>query len=334
MHFELMKEESVALKEMFFNEIEEGPQQRQEPQVQTTESEPSLQTNRHVPLHKIRFTWAMISLIWAFYLFGLLFIDNTTKDIVDKISPPATVLRFYTIGKNCVDVRNEVWRLLSNQFCHSSFQHIVQNTFILLLFGYSCEIFNGWVYSLCVFEAGVLYGTLAFSISDPFVGLVGCSHGIAGLLGGVIPNFLVNIDAFDRAVLIGFYTFVTLTILLELLNYYIFPVENTAYIAHLFGFLGGFFVGLVLVRVIKSSTVCNRWKYGFKALGALSSITLLSGLLLQYSLRDWPPIDVFKYPSIKSLSSHKMHCCEKVFYVMKITGNTLEDIFKNSFRCH
>ena len=334
MYFELMNGGSFTLKEMSFNEIEEGPQPRQENQVQTTESEPSLQTHRYVPLHKIRFTWAMILLIWIFYLFGLLFIDNTNEDIVDKISPPATALRFYTISKNCVDVRNEVWRLFSNQFCHSSFQHIFQNTLILLLFGCSCEMFNGWFYSLCVFEAGVLYGTLAFSISNPFVGLVGCSHGIAGLLGGVIPNFLLNIDAFDRAVLIGFYTFLTLTVLTELLNYYIFPVERTAYVAHLFGFLGGFFVGLVLVRVVKSSTVCTRWKYGFKALGALLSITLLLGLLLQYSLRDWPPIDVSKYSSIKSLSSHKMHCCEKVFYVMKITGNTLDDIFSNSYRCH
>ena len=320
-------------------EMENGlrPQQQGQRETQIGEDRSSLRVGRYIPLYNIRFTWVIIFSIWAFYIFGWLFI-NDTKDIIDKISPSAPILRFYTINKSCDDVRREVWRLFSNQFCHSSLQHIGYNTIMLLFFGFSCEILNGWLYSLFVFEAGVLFGTMAFSIGSPFMGLVGCSHGVAGLFGGVIPNFVVNIDIFDRAVVVGFWTFTLLTVLTEIINYYLFPVDNTAYIAHLFGFLGGLLIGLASVRVIKNS----RWKYNVKILGTSSSFILFFGLIFTYCTRKWPPIDMSKYDltSIASSSLYhdkifdKMLCCERAYFFMEITGNRSEEVFQNIHKCH
>ena len=222
-----------------------------------------------------------------------------------------------------------VHRLLSNQFCHSSLQHIGYNSIMLLLFGYCCEMYNGWFHTMLVFEAGVLFGTLAFSIASPYVGLVGCSHGVAGLLGGIVPNLIVNFDVFDSAAWIGFTIFVALSIFAEVINYYLMRVEGTAYTAHLFGFIGGFVVGLALVRVIKhSATISYRWKYGLKLIGSFSTIAIFSGLILKFSLQKWPPIDLSAYDP-----PNKMHCCERVFYIMKTSGESLEEVFNRTYRC-
>ncbi|XP_039663191.1 rhomboid-related protein 2 [Perca fluviatilis] len=88
--------------------------------------------------------------------------------------------------------RKEAWRFLSYMFVHAGVQHIVGNLVMQLLVGIPLELVHKGFEVGMVYLSGVLAGSLASSIFDPFSALVGASGGVYALLGGYFMNAVVN----------------------------------------------------------------------------------------------------------------------------------------------
>lgn len=88
--------------------------------------------------------------------------------------------------------RYEVWRFLTYMLMHQGYMHILFNMIFQLAFGLPLEIVHkAWRVAL-VYLAGVIAGSLAHSISDHHVGLVGASGGVYALLGAHVAAIVTN----------------------------------------------------------------------------------------------------------------------------------------------
>ena len=137
----------------------------------------------------------------------------------------------------------QVWQLITYQFMHGGFMHILFNMFALWMFG--IEIENMWgskkfliYYLLCGVAAGITQLVLPPLFNEQLAPTIGASGAIFGVLiafGMVFPNrfiflyFFIPIKA--KYLIIGY-------ILLEL--YAVPQGGNVAHLAHLGGALAGF----------------------------------------------------------------------------------------------
>lgn len=90
------------------------------------------------------------------------------------------------------DEREEAWRFLSYMFVHAGVQHILGNLILQLLLGIPLELVHKGFEVGMVYLGGVLAGSLASSIFDPYSALVGASGGVYALIGGYLMNAIVN----------------------------------------------------------------------------------------------------------------------------------------------
>ncbi|XP_068125112.1 rhomboid-related protein 2 isoform X2 [Hyperolius riggenbachi] len=88
--------------------------------------------------------------------------------------------------------REEAWRFISYMLVHAGVQHIIGNLTLQLLLGIPLELVHKGHRVGLVYLAGVIGGSLASSIFDPYVTLVGASGGVYALIGGYFMNVIVN----------------------------------------------------------------------------------------------------------------------------------------------
>ncbi|XP_073703705.1 rhomboid-related protein 2 [Garra rufa] len=88
--------------------------------------------------------------------------------------------------------REEAWRFLSYMFVHAGVEHIMGNMIMQLFLGIPLEMVHKGFEVGMVYMAGVLAGSLASSIFDPYSALVGASGGVYALMGGYFMNAIVN----------------------------------------------------------------------------------------------------------------------------------------------
>ncbi|XP_066513843.1 rhomboid-related protein 2-like [Hoplias malabaricus] len=88
--------------------------------------------------------------------------------------------------------RQEAWRFISYMFAHAGIQHIVGNLVLQLVLGIPLELVHKGFEVAMVYLGGVLAGSLASSIFDPYSALVGASGGVYALIGGYFMNAVVN----------------------------------------------------------------------------------------------------------------------------------------------
>ncbi|XP_067863096.1 rhomboid-related protein 2 isoform X2 [Heptranchias perlo] len=89
------------------------------------------------------------------------------------------------------DKRKEAWRFVSYMLVHAGVQHIIGNLFMQLILGIPLELVHKGFRVGLVYLAGVIGGSLASSIFDPMLGLVGASGGGYALMGGYFMNVIV-----------------------------------------------------------------------------------------------------------------------------------------------
>ncbi len=78
------------------------------------------------------------------------------------------------------------WRLLTAAFLHASPWHLLANSAALVMAGYWLERFAGRAWTLCLFMAGVLAGSLgSIAINPPEVVSVGASGAVMAMLAGM-----------------------------------------------------------------------------------------------------------------------------------------------------
>lgn len=192
------------------------------------------------------------------------------------------------VGLNIAVSHGQYWRIVTPIFMHdrSGFTHILFNSFSLVLFGPALEQMLGrWKFSFVYLASGIIGNVFTYFVAPQSLNFhLGASGALFGLLGLYVymsffrPHLL---DPVSKQMIIMFS-------LISLVMTFLRPGINVS--AHLFGFVGGFALGpIVLTRakpfspslvrrrvVVNDGTVRfdpNRWnKRGFRMKRNVSSI--------------------------------------------------------------
>ncbi|XP_076805485.1 rhomboid-related protein 2-like [Clavelina lepadiformis] len=157
------------------------------------------------------------------------------------------------------DRRQEAWRFLTYMLVHAGVEHVAFNVIVQLVLGVPLEMVHGPFRVVGIYLGGVIAGSLATSIVDPNVILVGGSGGVYALMTAQIANVVLNGDvmsACSRVIRVV----VVLILLLVDFGYAVYRrFENTvssvnvAFAAHVAGAVAGVTLGLVLLKNFKQS---------------------------------------------------------------------------------
>ncbi|KAG8588139.1 hypothetical protein GDO81_005887 [Engystomops pustulosus] len=147
------------------------------------------------------------------------------------------------------DKREEAWRFLSYMLVHAGVQHIIGNLFLQLFLGIPLEMVHKGHRVGLVYIAGVIGGSLASSIFDPHLALVGASGGVYALIGGYFMNVIVNFK--DMVPLFGIFRIISIVLIVgtdvgfALYRRYISKVAGpqVSFVAHFAGGLAGMTIG-------------------------------------------------------------------------------------------
>ncbi|XP_077152045.1 rhomboid-related protein 2 isoform X1 [Ranitomeya variabilis] len=147
------------------------------------------------------------------------------------------------------DKREEAWRFASYMLVHAGVQHIIGNLFLQLFLGIPLEMVHKGHRVGLVYIAGVLGGSLASSIFDPHLALVGASGGVYALIGGYFMNIIVNFK--EMVPLFGIFRIFCIALIVgtdvgfALYRRYISKVSGpqVSFVAHFAGGLAGMSIG-------------------------------------------------------------------------------------------
>ncbi|XP_042295560.1 rhomboid-related protein 2 isoform X2 [Sceloporus undulatus] len=150
------------------------------------------------------------------------------------------------------DKRSQAWRFCSYMLLHAGIEHILGNLVLQLVLGIPLELVHKGHRVGLVYLAGVLGGSLASSVCDPLLGLVGASGGVYALIGGYFMNVLVNfremIPLFGVARLLFIFLIVGTDVGFALYRRFLSDVDGlkVSFVAHIAGGLAGMSVGYVI----------------------------------------------------------------------------------------
>ncbi|KAL1501692.1 hypothetical protein ABEB36_006974 [Hypothenemus hampei] len=147
--------------------------------------------------------------------------------------------------------RQQAWRFLTYMFVHIGYVHIVVNMAFQLLLGLPLEMVHRWWRVSLLYFAGVIAGSLATSVTDPWVRLAGASGGVYALLTAHISTIIINWSEMTMP-------YLQLGILLIIVGFdlgssiydrYFLNIHNqVGYAAHFGGAVAGLLVGIYLLR--------------------------------------------------------------------------------------
>lgn len=148
-------------------------------------------------------------------------------------------------------MRQQVWRFLSYMLVHAGIEHIMGNVLLQLVVGVPLEMVHKGLRVGIVYMSGVLAGSLASSIFDPFVYLVGASGGVYALLGGYFSNIIMN---WSKMAMNGLHLFFLALIVFAdfafslYRRFVIYPegAQQVSFVAHIAGGLAGISIGYVV----------------------------------------------------------------------------------------
>lgn len=156
---------------------------------------------------------------------------------------PGAYLLDHWFALNPIGNNFQIWQLITYQFMHGSFTHILFNMFALWMFG--IEIENMWgskkflyYYLLCGVVAGlfqIFLTPLLTGLTAPTIGASGAIYGVLIAFGVIFPNRYIFLYFF---IPVKAKYLITFMILIEF--FAISPGSNIAHLAHLGGALAGF----------------------------------------------------------------------------------------------
>lgn len=147
--------------------------------------------------------------------------------------------------------RYEIWRFVSVALLHGSWLHLWGNLIMQLILGCLLEVIHHWKRVGLVYLAGVLFGTLASSVVQPWTFLVGASGGVYALLIAHLATIVLNWNemgcAFFRCfLLLAYIAFdIWLVISEELIEG---NTSDTSHAGHVGGALAGLLVGISVLK--------------------------------------------------------------------------------------
>nr|XP_039266460.1 rhomboid-related protein 2-like isoform X1 [Styela clava] len=147
--------------------------------------------------------------------------------------------------------REQAWRFISYLLLHAGIEHIMGNILLQLVIGIPLEMVHKGLRVGTVYMSGVLAGSLASSMFDPFMYLVGASGGVYALIGGYFSNLVMN---WSKMAMNGLH--LVMVIILVLVDfafsiyrrfvYYPEGGQQVSFVAHLAGGLAGITIGYVV----------------------------------------------------------------------------------------
>ncbi|KAG5446933.1 Rhomboid- protein 2 [Clonorchis sinensis] len=170
--------------------------------------------------------------------------------------------------------RHEAWRFLTYMFIHNGYVHLAFNCLLQLVLGMLLELVHKFWRCGLVYLLGVIAGSLAHSITDPYVLLAGASGGCYALIGAHLASIIMNWKAMQDKWLdnpINFLSSGVVRLFLILLlagsdtglaiyARYKNPLgTRVGFSAHLGGFVAGILLGIPILRnlqVEKWEKVC------------------------------------------------------------------------------
>lgn len=145
-------------------------------------------------------------------------------------------------GVNLYIVEGQYWRLVTPIFIHSSFPHMLFNSFSLVLFGPALEQLLGKGKFILVYLISGIAANFATLLLEPLTYIhVGASGAIFGLFGCFVAIILFRKDLISQA---NTQIIITITVIGVIMT---FLQPNINVTAHLFGLLAGFLVGCALL---------------------------------------------------------------------------------------
>lgn len=194
-------------------------------------------------------------------------------------------------------------KLLSHQFLHGDFMHLLGNMVFLILTGFAVEAAIGSLrflgyYLLSGIGSGLLFTLLADPTSS---GLVGASGAISGVMAMYVMLFRTTKIQFFYwfFVFTGYFRAAAIIMLplyigYELFNYFTNVNSNVAYTAH----IGGFIVGAALIyttQSINNTAIDDEYLDGEKGDPTEQAIQKIYTLIAQCNFRQaWKSLKLLK----------------------------------------
>jgi len=154
--------------------------------------------------------------------------------------------------------REQVWRFVSYMFLHAGIEHVGFNVLVQLILGIPLEMVHGsWRVGI-IYLSGVLGGSLASSVFDPYTALVGASGGVYSLFTAQLANVILNGDVMHKLSSLARTAFVTL-ILCSDFGYSIYRrftsevASQVSFVAHVAGAIAGLTMGLIVLLNFKKN---------------------------------------------------------------------------------
>lgn len=170
--------------------------------------------------------------------------------IIDLLPLPFGDMLFqWGAGHNeSISLYGEYWRILTPIFLHGGFMHTLFNSFALVLFGPALEIMLGKaMFTLAYLLTGII-GNIGTYLMEPMSPIphIGASGAIYGLFGLYIFMVFFRKELIDP----GSAQIIKTIFVLGLIMTFIRPGINIY--AHIFGFIGGFALGPIILRNARS----------------------------------------------------------------------------------
>jgi len=169
-------------------------------------------------------------------------------------------LRLDSVLAYCPNRKIELWRFLSYLLVHSSWWHLLFNLSIQLVLGIPLEMVHGSGRIAIIYLSGVLAGSLATSVLDPSVCLVGASGGVYSLLAAHLANLVLNFSAMQCGVLrlVAILAIASVEVGIAVYGRYSETEPPVSYLAHIWGSLAGITIGLVVLKNFQQR-LWERW---------------------------------------------------------------------------
>lgn len=141
----------------------------------------------------------------------------------------------------------EKWRYLSSIFLHSGFDHLLFNSFALLVFAPPMErLLGSWRYAVLYLGTGVLANAISIAYYnyqlEPTL-TVGASGAIYGVYGAFVYIAVLQRQLMDEGSRKIIYSILIVGLIFSVI------VDNVNWMAHLGGLVTGFFIYGILIRL-------------------------------------------------------------------------------------